>query len=231
MLLYPLNFAASSPLKYHKGIIDSLSMIQRMTIDEDTHKIKEGVPFISIVDLSIHLNGVANIDPIESVNNILIAIRRFILLTYNKPNRDAVDALRWIFSQDKKLALWCACQVARKALRFLPPGERRPLRLIEATEGLVREQVSSEDVRKAANNIVMLRSESASATYYVAYAASGFHNDSFSNIRNCVYAVAAAYADASYVENMTIDALTETRDRALLRLVSVIADAILTFPV
>ncbi len=38
---------------------------------------------------------------------------------------------------DRKLLVQCACQCARRALRFAPEGELRPLRAIEAAEAWI----------------------------------------------------------------------------------------------
>ncbi len=52
---------------------------------------------------------------------------------------DARDLLRALVPIDRCVAVWCAAQCARTALRCVPEGELRPLQAIEAAEAWARE--------------------------------------------------------------------------------------------
>lgn len=63
---------------------------------------------------------------------------------------NAEDALRTLTNWDGRFGVWCACAVAREALRFVLEGELRPLRAIEAAEAWVRVMAIAAPVSAAA---------------------------------------------------------------------------------
>ena len=228
LLLYPANFAASSSLGAIRGVRDALRMIQDNYIDPDTYKIEAGKPFITILDLAMQLQELARIDSVTSIQIILQKISRLVLVRYNKEGVNSRDALLWVMSQDHRLGVWCACQVAREALRYVPSGERRPLRAIEAAEGWVRGETSIKDVQSAS-------SAAASASYASSASAASAAAAADAAYAACYAASAASYASsASSAPSASYAAYTaaaSARRDELRRLTSVVANAILTFPV
>ena len=91
-----------------------------------------------------------------------------------------------------------ACAIARRALRFVPAGEDRPLCAIEAAEGWTRGEVPIEAVRTARANALRCRAAVAAVAYAAADAA---------------YAAvdAAAYAAADAAERKAIAGLIRER--------------------
>ncbi len=80
------------------------------------------------------------------------------------------------WSDDRKPVVLAACACARLALKYVPPGESRPLRCIEVTQAWCRGEATKEQVLEVRRNAY-----AAYAAAYAAYAA----------------ADAAAYADAA----------------------------------
>jgi hypothetical protein len=90
-------------------------------------------------------------------------------------------------SKSRKKVVLAACQCARLALKYVKPGELRPLKAIETAEAWANgnPEVSLQDVRKAA----------AAADYAAAAAAADY---AAAAAAYAAAAAAAAYADAAY---------------------------------
>jgi hypothetical protein len=87
-------------------------------------------------------------------------------MTWARTQPDAKTA--WTTCQDGRWMLWissrlglrlrlvasAACKCARLPLRYVPPGEDRPLKAIETTERWTRGEATIEEVREARENIV-----------------------------------------------------------------------------
>jgi hypothetical protein len=61
----------------------------------------------------------------------------------------ADDAILQIAKWNSRLGVWCACQVAREALRYVIPGEERPRIAIETAERWVWVGATTEELRVA----------------------------------------------------------------------------------
>jgi hypothetical protein len=148
----------------------------------------------------------------------------------------ANDALRELTMWDRRFGVWCACAVAREALRFVPKGEERPLLAIETTEAWVLGRAALEDVRRAANDAYAADAAYVSVyAYAYASAASAAANAAFAAVRAVgheTYATTAAFAAArAAAYNAYISAAARpTEADELLRLTWVAANACLTFP-
>lgn len=116
---------------------------------------------------------------------------------------DARELLRSLVPIDRRVAVWCAAQCARTALQYVPEGELRPLRAIEAAEAWAREP--SEEGKGAAYGIaVESHCAALGATKWAASAA-----------RAAYYAALAAHADrASYAANAAAKAADEANAAA-----------------
>ncbi len=100
----------------------------------------------------------------------------------------------------RKLVL-CACECARLALKYVPKGEKRPLKAIETAESWAREEGGGiEDVKYAARAAYAAAGAAADAAAYAAYA--------------------AAYA--AYVAAYAADAAAYARNKTLLKCVDIV---------
>jgi hypothetical protein len=97
---------------------------------------------------------------------------------WNKCGRP--DWMLWLAGRadiDRKVLVTAVCQVARTALKYVPEGEDRPLKAIEAAEGWVEGKVSIKDVEVAADAV---------STLYAACAADYMANET-ANITSAAY--------------------------------------------
>jgi len=133
----------------------------------------------------------------------------------------ADDALRVLTMWDRRFGVWCACQVAREALRFVPKDEQRPLRAIETAEAWVVGKATTDDVRSASAAAADAYAYAAyAATYGAAYAVAAA-DDAASAARFAAYRAAdAAGASASAAANVS----------ELAHLCTIVSDACLSFP-
>lgn len=60
------------------------------------------------------------------------------------------EALRALTRWDQRFGVWCACQVAREVLRYVPAGELRPLRAVETAEAWVTGRATQDEAKRAA---------------------------------------------------------------------------------
>jgi hypothetical protein len=72
------------------------------------------------------------------------------LADWSRSQGDARIVLRKITAWSRKLGVLLACRVAREALRYVPAGEDRPLRAIEAAERWARREGPVEECWSAA---------------------------------------------------------------------------------
>jgi len=82
-----------------------------------------------------------------------------------------------------------ACACARTSLRYVAPGEHRPLRAIETAEAWTRDEAAIDDVRRAAD-------AGNAAAYAAAYAAA--KDASYTSYDAAAAAYASARASAGY---------------------------------
>ena len=118
---------------------------------------------------------------------------------------DACEALRWLTTIDRRLAVWGACVCAREALRFVAEGEERPLRAVETAERWLAGLATIEEARAA------------SAAAYAASAAAA----------NSAATAAANSAERAGYYGVGWPAI---RTAELTRLVGVVADALPGLP-
>lgn len=161
---------------------------------------------------------------------------------------EATSAIRSLTAYDYSLGVWCACQVAREGLRFVPYGEDRPRVAIELAESSLTQKRRTADSMRIAANGAYAAADDADASYtaYASYAASsaavaaGQRTDA---LRMSAYAAASVAiatnaADAvdciskavAYASGSTGIAWTKTRDAERVRLREVVANACMTFP-
>jgi hypothetical protein len=110
------------------------------------------------------------------------------------------DWLLWYAARaevDRRLIVRAACACARTALRYVPEGETRPLRAIEAAEAWTRGEVTIDEVRSAA---YAARAAAATTTTSYAYTAA--------------YAAYAAYAADAVFAADAVSAATRAADAA-----------------
>jgi hypothetical protein len=149
-------------------------------------------------------------------------------------------AIRKIITWDRLVGVWCACQIAREALRFAPEDEARPRIAIETTERWVVGDATIEEVRAAADAAFAAAADAADAAAFAADAAAAA--DAADAAAFAAYAAAtaadaayAAYAAATAAANAAVgrsrgQVWDRARNAELLRLREVVAEACLTFP-
>lgn len=138
------------------------------------------------------------------------------------------DIVYW----DRRVAVWCACQVARTVLRFIPAGEDKSLRAIITAEAWVDGRADISQVRASA--MELRKTYRPSATSYsnanasAHYAAESAISDSaaFNAVRMAAQAIVYSHPD---YRTPGFDSGVAVREE-LVRLREVIADACLTFP-
>ena len=137
---------------------------------------------------------------------------------------DACEALRWLTTIDRRLAVWGACVCAREALRFVAEGEERPLRAVETAERWLAGLATIEEARAA--------SAAAYAASAAAYAASAAAANSAATAAAAAAANSAATAAANSAERAGYYGVgwPAIRTAELTRLVGVVADALPGLP-
>lgn len=138
---------------------------------------------------------------------------------------DAREALKTLTKLNRRLGVWCACAVARELLKYVKKGDNRPRRAVETTEDWVRGIATKEQVRKAAE-----AAESAANDAYASYAAAAYAAVS---VAHAVDAALPA-SDTAFVAYAATNAVAydgHVAEDELRRLVEVVAEAVMTFPV
>jgi hypothetical protein len=139
-------------------------------------------------------------------------------------------SLRTIAEWDRRFGAWCACAVARDALRFVPRNELRPLRAIETTESWVLGMATAESAAGAAYAAATAGAAYSSAADAAAYSAAYASNAASNDAAAAAAADAAsASADAAARASNAV-AWTSNRSAELVRLCEVVSNACLTFP-
>ncbi len=156
--------------------------------------------------------------------------------------KDGYKALEAIISYDRRLGVWCACQVAKQTLPLIPSDEQRPAWAVEAAEQwVIVPSVSEARLRNAAWRALDFADEVDGRGYldmssFFAASAAGnavnciFRKEPLKHAWLTVYQTAAAASfRAAYID--------KTKDRSVLekaeavRLREVVANACLSYPV
>jgi hypothetical protein len=160
-------------------------------------------------------------------------------------------AIRQIIAWDHRVGAWCACQVSREALRYVPPDENRPRAAIETAERWVVGDVAVEEVRDASYaaadaaadySYAAARDGTPPALAYAARSAADASHAAYVVVFAAAVDAAAATADAAAEAYAIADAGAYIEDRQyrrsrrlarikeLARLREVIANACMKFP-
>ena len=129
---------------------------------------------------------------------------------------ERADWLLWwaaMAGVDRKIVVKAACQCERRALRFVPDGEMRPLRAIETAERWCEGRATVQEVRAAAADSYAYAAAAAADSYAYADA----------------YAYAAAAAAAAYAAAAARAAYSKTRADELLEMAAIVRE-IVPFP-
>lgn len=169
----------------------------------------------------------------DALEKMKITLAQWVMTT-----EQAGVALSGLTMWDRRFDVWCACAVAREALRFVAEGELRPLRAIETAESWVRGIATAAQVESAAAAAddaayfpYAEAAYAATAAYAAAYvaiveSAAYFAASAAVNVAEARAASAALAARAAaYSEKYRA-----IRDAELIRLREVVANACLTFP-
>lgn len=150
---------------------------------------------------------------------------------------NASDALEYLNLKNRRLGIWCACAVAHEGLRFIP-SDARPIaeRSIKAAAGWVRGTVNASSVSDAANaawnqSYLMGSSSAESAMKAASRVASA---SAYAGAYDRRSAIAASSLETAMVATEIADAVEfsgQSNAQELHRLVSIAADAVLTFPI
>lgn len=152
---------------------------------------------------------------------------------------DAREALRYLASLDRRLAVWGACACAREALRYVADDEPRPLRAIEVTERWLAGLATLDEVGKARDAAWDARADAYAAAAYAAAATTATYAAAAAAADAAAYAdaaaaaanAAAAYAaDANAANAWSTSEWTAAHNAELLRLVVTVADALPGLP-
>lgn len=145
---------------------------------------------------------------------------------------EARPAILEIVAWDHRAGVWCACQAAREALRFVPEDEARPRLAIETVERWVVGEATIGEVRAATASASAAAAtadaaDAANAAEAVAYVSNAVvHAAHYDLVSTAIFDVAEAYAERR--ENRGARGLS--RYRELIRLREVISNACMTFP-
>ena len=126
-------------------------------------------------------------------------------------SEDARELLRLLTYVDRKAAVKAACACARTTLKYIPPGEDRPLKAIQTAEAWTRGEVTEEDCRQAANAAASAaraaaNAANAGAASAVRAAALAAYAAAYAAACARAEAAAAANAAAAYAANAAAEA-------------------------
>jgi hypothetical protein len=141
----------------------------------------------------------------------------------------AKTPIRPIAQWDQRLGVWLAAAVAETALRFVPEGEDRPARAVQAARDWVYGLATVRDVRAAATAATgaaydashAATRDAARASYEAAYAAA--YASSASSAASAYAYAASAYAYAAF-------AFASAADDAYVSLRETLVNAVWTYP-
>jgi hypothetical protein len=169
---------------------------------------------------------------LRGMNGVEMALRT--VSEWTMQQEDAERTVWQIVDWDRRVGVWCVCQLARTALKYIPQEESRPRLAIEAAEKWLIGTADTADVRSAA---------AAASTYAADFAYSRvglFPTDETDVITSAAYAAvdaattAADYASArspTYAaSSLVYTARSHGYATSIDYLRSVIHDACLTFP-
>jgi len=184
----------------------------------------------------IGLTDFQNLPSKDAFEKLRITLSQWVMRTDG-----ANDALRELTMWDLRFGAWCACAVAREALRCVPKGEQRPLRAIETAEAWVAGRAGPDDVRRAAAAAAAAdaAAAAAAAAYAAAAAAAAAYAAAYA-AADAAFATSLAANDAVYAASASASAANDAvyaslkwsriREAELIRLREVVANACLTFP-
>jgi hypothetical protein len=159
------------------------------------------------IDAPITLSDFQNLPSKHAFEQLKITLAQWVMTTER-----AHDALRVLTEWNLRFGVWCACAVAREALRFVPEGELRPLRAIETAEAWVRGTATAAQVSASASAAITAYSSAANAN---ATAVRDATNAAYAVANAATYAAYAADADdASYASVCTRNSAAYTSDAA-----------------
>lgn len=151
---------------------------------------------------------------------------RITVAQWVRTQSEAQDALSALVEYDRRIGVWCACQVARQVLRYVDDRRQRSRTAIETAESWVRGEVTNAQVRRDgdaaayayAGDHAADAGYSAIATIYVGMA---HCSDTAHHAAASVAFESAAYGSPEW---------TTAYRSELVRLREVVASACLTFP-
>jgi len=184
-----------------------------------------------IVSAPIGLADFQNLPSKDAFEKLKITLSQWVMTT-----KRASGALRELTMWDRRFGVWCACQVAREALRFIPRSEPRPLRAIKTAEAWVRGMATEDQVDVAAQAAETC-AEIAENEYgdYLVFEASSAASSAAYTVGNynlggdAVICSASAFAYSAQASDPDVD-WDDVREAEFIRLREVVAAACLTFP-
>lgn len=200
--------------------------------------------------ISISVNGLVSSAPISPADFQALPSKdgfekmKITLSQWAAVAADARESLLPMATWDVRFGIWCACQVARSALVYVPSGEERPLFAIEAAERWlqgkfygtpihsIRSQLRSAADGAFASSVetVYSASQSAYAACAAALEASFYQNRRAAALCSSAASQAAsAFADSLRLVTGS-DRWRRASESESIRLRKVIAEACLTFP-
>ena len=120
------------------------------------------------------------------------------------------DWMLWLLARwnaDRKKLVLAACECARLALKYVPKGEKRPLRAIETTERWAKGQATLKEVKSAAAAAYAAYAAYLVTPAYIAYAAYAAYAAAIAYAAGAANAVADAAAAATTISSTACDSL------------------------
>jgi hypothetical protein len=183
------------------------------------------------VSAPIGLADFQNLPSKDAFEKLKITLSQWVMTT-----KRASGALRELTMWDRRFGVWCACQVAREALRFIPRSEPRPLRAIKTAEAWVRGTATEDQADTAAQGAEAYAeiAENEYGDYLVFEASSAASSASYTVVGydfagDAAAGSASAFAYSAQASDPDVD-WDEVREAELIRLREVVAAACLTFP-
>lgn len=169
---------------------------------------------------------------LRGMNGVEMALQT--VSEWTTQQEDAERTVWQIVDWDRRVGIWCVCQLARTALKYIPQEENRPRLAIEAAEHWVAGRVDVAEVQSSANAVStyvadlslsrvtlfpIIDTDAVVSATYAAFDAATAAAD-YASARSPTYAASSlVYTARSHGYATSIDYLR-----------SVIHDACLTFP-